>query len=134
MHLPERFRPLFAVVSDFHLWTPAEEVYERFLWSHGARRGLADRIWNWMVRIHRNIDFAHTLLATFRLATDTLVSLGDHYPHTVNEYGLGEQRARVCALAVRSMFEGRRWDRIIWVPSDHDIGVAHQISALTGAQ
>lgn len=135
MHLPEGFHPLFAVVSDFHLWTPAEEAYERFLWSHGERRGLPDRIWNWMVCVGANLNMARVLLKRLRCMSDALVSLGDHYSHVVNECGLGERRARVCALAVRFIFQQRRpWEQLVWVPSDHDLGVTHRISAATGVQ
>jgi len=121
--LPRRFRPLACVVSDFHFRMPAEAAFYQYLRQHGERCGLADRAWDWMVAA--GAEKASRLLRSLRRITDILVSLGDHIAYVTNECGLAEQRARVCALGVYAAFQKDGWQRIIHVPSDHDLGVPH---------
>lgn len=131
MLLPKGFQPLAAVVSDFHLRTPPEEACERYLHTRGERRGVSARVWDWMVRVEKNVELAGRLLVRLRDLTDTLISLGDHYSHVVNVYGLAEQRARLSAVIARQLFHRYQW-RVIHVPSDHDLGVPHVLTGLTG--
>lgn len=130
MVLPHEFQVLAAVVSDFHLCTPLEAACERYIQQRGARQGIDSRVWNWMVRSDKNVFFGRELLMRIRKATDTLVSLGDMWSHVVNEQGLAELRARVCALAVRRLLHAQEWKHIHYVPSDHDLGVRHRLTSV----
>lgn len=129
--LPKDFMPLAGIVSDFHVRMPAERACEEFLWTQGARRDIAARVWNWMVRIADSDALAETLLRRLRTWTGTLISLGDHFSHVVNEHGLGEQRARVNALAFQNVLHRCGWGSVIHVPSDHDVGVPHRLTGWT---
>jgi hypothetical protein len=128
MLIPTGFRPLAAIVADMHLRTNIEAICERFLWAHNERSNVIDGTWNWMVRSFENVELAERLLRRLRQFSDTLISLGDHVNHLINENGFGERRARLAALAVRTLLDQPGWQKVIHVPSDHDIGRVHRLS------
>jgi len=126
--LPDGFEVITAIVSDFHLGTPIEMECEKYLMERGLRKDFPSIIWRWMTRPAQSTEMAHELLSKLRHWTDQVISLGDHYSTVVNEHGLAEKRARISALWTLDFFNQYNWSKIVWVPSDHDIGVPHKIS------
>lgn len=70
----------------------------------------------------KNLYRAQQLLQRLRDIVGYLVSLGDHFSYTACNFGLAERRLRLAALHWRQIIDDGRWDNVIHVPSDHDLG------------